>query len=167
MHSIPAAAETLLPAEDLPIGRAFDCGSYEVSEAEIIEFGSAWDPQYFHVDADRAATSDFGGLIASGLHTLCVYQRLAVTAVYQRYDIVAGRALQPVQFLRPVRAGDVLSCSVTVQSVQPDRPGRCAAVIQGVLHNQHGKPVLRVEVDCLIRSRSAGADTGRPGTPAT
>lgn len=158
MHSIPAATEALLPAEDLPIGHEFHCGTYEVTEAEIIEFATAWDPQYFHVDAARATGSDFGGLIASGLHTLSIYQRLAVTAVYQRYDIIAGRALQPVEFLRPVRAGDVLTCSVTVQSVQPDRPGRCTAVIEGVLRNQHGKPVLRVEVDCLVRSGSAGAD---------
>lgn len=147
----------LLPAEELPIGRHLDCGTHEVTEQEMVEFASQWDPQYFHVDPARAPTSDFGGLIASGLHTLSIYQKLAVTAVYQRYDVIAGRALEPVRFVRPVRAGDVLSCSVVVRSVAPDAPGRCSVAIEGVLRNQHGKPVLEVQVDCLIRSRTAGA----------
>ena len=142
----------LLPAEDLPVAQEIDCGAEAVTQEAIVAFGSAWDPQYFHVDPELAAGSDFGGLIASGLHTLSIYQKLAVEAVYDKYDVIAGRALREVRFLRPVRAGDVLTCSVTVLSVVPDAPGRCAVMIQGRLRNQLGKPVLEVEVDCLIRS---------------
>lgn len=150
-------APTLLPAEELPIGQELGCGTHEVTQQEMIGFASTWDPQYFHVDAVRAAESDFGGLIASGLHTLSIYQRLAVTGVYDKYDVVAGRALREVKFLRPVRSGDVLTCSVTVTSIEPDAPGRCAVAIDGLLRNQHDKPVLALTVDCLIRSRARDA----------
>lgn len=119
----------------------------------MLAFAAQWDPQYFHIDPDLAAGSDFGGLIASGLHTLSIYQRLAVTAVYSRYDVIAGREMQRVRFIRPVRAGDTLTCVATVLSIEPDAPGRCSVTIGGLLRNQHGKPVLDLEVDCLVRSR--------------
>lgn len=144
---------TLLPAEELPVGQELDCGSYQLNEQELCAFATQWDPQYFHVDPARASDSDFGGLIASGLHTMSIYQRLVVSAVYQRYDVIAGRAFRRVEFVRPVRAGDVLTCTATVRSVEPDKPGRCLVVVEGCLRNQHGRPVLRLELECLVRSR--------------
>lgn len=143
----------MLPADELPVGEEIDCGSYELTHAEIVDFARQWDPQYFHIDPERAAGSDFGGLIASGVHTLSIYQRLAVLGVYDRYDVIAGRELRSVRFVRPVRAGDVLTCTITVRSVEPDKPGRSAVIIEGRLHNQLGKAVLEIELDCLIRSR--------------
>jgi acyl dehydratase len=147
------SAPVLLPAEDMPVGVELDCGSHEVTEEEIVGFASVWDPQYFHVDRDAAEHSDFGGLIASGLHTASIFQRLAATAVYNRYDVVAGKEIHGMRFLRPVRAGDVLSCSVLVRSVEPDGRGRCLVRILGTLCNQDGRPVLELEVDSLLRSR--------------
>ena len=158
---VQQAAPLLLPAEDMPIGQEIECGSYQVTEDEIVGFASAWDPQYFHVDRDLAAHSDFGGLIASGLHTASIFQRLAATGVYQRYDIIAGKEIHGMRFLRPVRAGDVLTCSIVVQSVAPHAAGRCLVTILGALRNQHGRPVLELHVDSLVRSRDASARSTR------
>ncbi|MFC6707164.1 MaoC/PaaZ C-terminal domain-containing protein [Flexivirga alba] len=152
-ESAQTGTPQLLSAEALPVGREISCGSYEVTEESIRDFASQWDPQYFHVDRARAADSDFGGLIASGLHAMSIYQRLVVTAFYQRYDVIAGRRFRQVNFLRPVRAGDVLTCTAIVQSVDPDKPGRSTVIIDGYLHNQDGKPVLELELDCLVRSQ--------------
>ncbi|MCC9069695.1 MaoC/PaaZ C-terminal domain-containing protein [Arthrobacter cryoconiti] len=70
-----------LAAEHLPVGQSVDLGSHSVSEAEIIRFASEWDSQYFHTDPETAHESHFGGLIASGLHTLSIFQRLSVLGV--------------------------------------------------------------------------------------
>ena len=137
----------------MPIGVELDCGTHAVTEQEIIEFAAEWDPQYFHVDREAAAHSNFGGLIASGLHTASIFQRLAATGVYTGYDVIAGKEIQSLRFLRPVRAGDVLSCTVVVRSVEPDGAGRCLVSIAGTLRNQLGRPVLELEVDSLVRSR--------------
>lgn len=150
----PGPAPQLLPAEDLPLEQDVDCGTHAVSQEEIVAFASAWDPQYFHVSPDLAAHSDFGGIIASGLHTVSIYQRLAVGGLLHRFDVVAGREITSLRFLRPVRPGDVLGCTVRVLSVEQAGPGRCRALIAGVLRNQHGKPVLELEVDSLLRSRT-------------
>ena len=102
-------ASVRLPAEEMPLGVEIDCGSYELTEQEIIEFGTLWDPQYFHIDPDAAAHSTFGGVIASGVHTTAIFQRLATLAVYNRYDVIAGREIGALRFLRrssrPVAAG--------------------------------------------------------------
>ena len=41
-------------------------------------------------DEKVAATHGFGGLIASGLQTACIFQRLAVTGVYSNWAIIAA-----------------------------------------------------------------------------
>ena len=143
----------LLPAEDMPVGEEIHCGSYHVTEQEIVEFATEWDPQYFHVDRDLAEHSDFGGLIASGLHTASIFQRLAATGVYQRYDVVAGKEIHNMRFLRPVRGGDTLTCTIVIRSVEPAGPGRSLVTIRGALSNQHGRPVLELHVESLVRSR--------------
>ena len=143
-----------LPAEEMPVGVEIDCGSYEITKQEIIEFGTLWDPQYFHIDPDAAAHSTFGGVIASGVHTTAIFQRLATLAVYNRYDVIAGREIRALRFLRPVRAGDVLTGTVVLRSVEPARRGRCLVTIVGTLRNQKGVPVLDLEVDSLLRSRT-------------
>ena len=147
-------ASERLPAEEMPFDEEIVCGSYAVSEREIIEFGTQWDPQYFHVDPEAAAHSTFGGVIASGLHTTSIFQRLAVQAIYTRYDVIAGREIRSLRFLRPVRGGDVLTASVLLHSVEPARRGRCLVTIMGTLRNQEGVPVLDLEVDSLVRSRT-------------
>ncbi|MEO7446778.1 MAG: MaoC/PaaZ C-terminal domain-containing protein [Humibacillus sp.] len=146
-----------LPAEEMPVGVQIDCGSYEITEHEIIEFGTLWDPQYFHIDPDAAAHSTFGGVIASGVHTTAIFQRLATLAVYNRYDVIAGREIRALRFLRPVRAGDVLTGTVLLRSVEPARLGRCLVTILGALRNQAGEPVLELEVDSLVRSATPSA----------
>ncbi len=59
--------------EDLAVGTVYQLGTHTVSEAEQLDFAAQWDPQDFHTDADAAAAGPFGGLIASGIHTLSIY----------------------------------------------------------------------------------------------
>lgn len=156
MSSSSDAVPSLLPAEDMPVGEELDCGSYEVSERDIIDFARQWDPQYFHVDPQAAVDSVFGGIIASGVHTTAIFQRLAATAMYARYDVIAGKELRRVRFLRPVSGGDMLTGSVRIRAVVPDGRGRCVVTMVGTLRNQHGSPVFTLEVDSLVRSRNPG-----------
>ena len=144
---------TRLPAEQIPVGVERQIGSHTVTEDEVLTFGRTWDPQYFHVDAAAAAESDFGGLIASGIHTLAIFQRLSVETVLSGLGIVAGKQLRSVRFLRPVRPGDTLTGSMRVDEVSPPQNGRAVGVSSGTLVNQHGKQVLDVTVDFVARAQ--------------
>ncbi len=64
--------------EDFTEGQVFDLGERSVSEEEILAFARDFDPQPFHIDTEKAKTSLYGGLIASGWHTGSIYMSLLV-----------------------------------------------------------------------------------------
>jgi acyl dehydratase len=117
----------MIYAEDLTPGQQFLFGSWTVTEDEIIAYGTAWDPQPIHVDREAAAAGPFGGVIASGLHTLGIYQRLLWEAMGGRLASKAGRELR-FRLLRPVRPGTTLTGAAEMQTITP-RPERGDAVL--------------------------------------
>ena len=75
--------QTLPPAterhfEDYPVGAVFDLGSFSLSEDEMLGFARRYDPQTMHTDPAWAAQGPFGGLIASGWHTVAALMPLIV-----------------------------------------------------------------------------------------
>ena len=142
-----------LPAEELPVGQALQLGSHTVTEESIISFAREWDPQYFHVDPAAAASSEFGGIIASGIHTIAIFQRLCVENFFNRYDIIAGREISNLRFQRPVFAGTALNGKAVIDSVEPAGPGRAVFSSTGTLVDGEGRTVLSLVIDALIRSR--------------
>ncbi len=62
--------------DDFVIGERFQSRGATMTEADIIEFALAYDPQPFHIDTEAAAKSPYGGLIASGQHTFRIGWRM-------------------------------------------------------------------------------------------
>jgi acyl dehydratase len=149
-----------LRAEELPVGEEIDLGTYRTTAEEIVDFAAQWDPQPFHTDAAAAAHGYFGGIVASGVHTLAIFQRLAVAGIYRHWDVVAGRALREVQLLHPVRPGDVLRGTVVVTGVEPNRPDRALVTKLGRL-TVGESTVMTAVFDSYVRR--AGPDGGSRG----
>jgi len=143
---------SLVFAEDLDPGLVIDLGSHHVSREEIVEFSSQWDPQGFHINEALAAQGPFGGLIASGLHTMAVFQRLAVLGAFQHWAIVAGRTIREVRFDTPVRPDTTLHGELTVAAVLQDKPGRSLVRLKGCLAAA-GQVVMTLEADALVSHR--------------
>lgn len=160
MHSSGNRAHTV-HAEQLRVGQSFDLGSHRVTADEILDFASKWDPQWFHVDPEAADRGPFGGLIASGLHTISVFQKLAVAAVLDDWNVIAGRTLRDVRFLRPVRPGDELTGAIIIDDVQFEtEKGRALVVMSSRISDVHGTEVLTAVVDAYVGCRS-NAEVGR------
>jgi len=104
--------------EDLVPGRVFDLGEVRIDEAEMVEFARRFDPQWYHVDPERAAASSWGGLIASGFFTASLCMRLYVDAVLERAAADASPGLDEVRWLAAVRAGDVLRGQLTISDAR-------------------------------------------------
>ena len=66
----------MLYFEDFAVGQIFATGQRRVDASEIVEFAAKYDPQPFHLDAEAAKTSLFGGLAASGWHSAAMMMRL-------------------------------------------------------------------------------------------
>lgn len=144
-------------ADDLTPGDLLELGEYRVEHAEVIDFASHWDNQWFHTDDDAAAQGHFGGVIASGIHTLAIMQRLTVQALFGTWAVVAGRGLDRVRFVEAVRPGDTLTGTVEVTNVElDDRRGRVALHL--ALANQHERTVLVGDLTVMLFRRHPAAD---------
>ncbi len=143
-------------ADDIVIGQIFTLGSYLMTREEIIEFASLWDPQYIHIDEVRALSSRFGGIIASGLHTLCVFQRLAVQGLYYNWDVVAGRRIREIRYRKPVLSGTTVTGTVTVPEVwYRSKEPRALVTKIGRLVDDDGDEVLSMIVETYMGIRPA------------
>ena len=123
--------------EDFSPGQVFSLGTYEVTAQEIIDFARRFDPQPFHVDEKAAAGTPFGGLIASGWHTAAMFMRLYVDAVLADSASQGSPGIEQLRWLEPVRPGDVLTGTFTVESVRPSekRPQRGTVFFRGEMTN--------------------------------
>src|SRR5262249_37077835 len=74
----PGGGTAPLHFEDLRIGQRFVSGTHRLDEGQIRAFAEQFDPQPFHLDAEAAKGTLFGGLVASGWHTAAITMRLLV-----------------------------------------------------------------------------------------
>jgi acyl dehydratase len=143
---------TGLYAEDVVVGEEVVLGAYSFTAGQIIAFGERFDPLPFHTDPDYAASTEFGGLIASGAHTMAVFQRLAVDAVWSRFERVVGRRMA-FRMLRPVRPGNTLSGTLRWEGVKLRDDGRAVVEMSAELVDEQGRPVFAVAGDVVITRR--------------
>jgi len=147
--------------EDFKIGDRFMSGGMTVTEADIIAFARQWDPQPFHIDAEFARKWAYGGLIASGLHTMCMTLRLWLDLGILRACSLGSPGLGEVQFPRPVRPGDTLRVVTDITELRPSssKADRGVARIRQVTINQRDEPVMEQETVVILKRRPA------PGAP--
>lgn len=112
--------------EDLGLDFTAEYGSETLSKDEIIDFAEKYDPQPFHIDEAAAERSIFGGIVASGLHTLAICNKMSYHALYRDLEIVAGKGIDGLRFYEPVFPGDTLSIRVQIKGLTasegtPDR----------------------------------------------
>jgi acyl dehydratase len=105
--------------EDIVVDDVFDLGAHTFGQDEIIAFAKQYDPQYFHIDPEAAQHSHFGGIIASGWHTVSVGHRRMVDALFAEEDRLRAEGKEPgvsgpspgvnsMVFKVPVRPGDTV-----------------------------------------------------------
>lgn len=102
-------------------GMVITAGPYAVTEAEVLQFAQAFDPQWFHTDPVAAKTSRFGGLIASGWHTCGIAMRLIADAALHGSESFASPGLAYIKWPHPVRPGDALTVHATVLEARVSR----------------------------------------------
>ena len=147
--------------DDLVPGQIHHLGRHTLGRDEIVEFARAWDPQPFHLDADAAAASIYGGLIASGWHTACVFMRLFADGLLNRSAAMGSPGVDELRWLRPVRPGDTLQARLEVIEVRPSRsrPDRGIVRARAVALNQNREEVLSFVANVLFQRRPAASAT--------
>jgi acyl dehydratase len=133
--------------EDFQVGDSRELGSVSVSEAEIVEFAQRFDPQPFHVDAEAAKASPFGGLIASGWHTTALFMGMFVRAILLDSASLGSPGVAEIRWTAPVRPGDTLTGRSIVADVQPSstNPDRGTVFTTNEVRNQDGVVVMTLK----------------------
>lgn len=146
--------------DDLAVGEVYETSSYTVTKEEITTFAEQFDPQPFHLDEEAARESMFGGLVASGLHTLCLSAYLVVSEFILGEEGVAsmgGLGMDELRWHRPVYPGDSLSVQVEVVEKTPSesRTDRGYVDFRRVVSNADGEKVLSMIVHHVVEWEDA------------
>jgi acyl dehydratase len=147
--------------EDFVVGQSVHLGTHQFTAESMIAFASAYDPQVFHVDPERARQSIYGGLIASGWHTSAVYMRLLVDGLLGQAASLGSPGLDSLRWLKPVRPGDTLTARITFIDcrLSNTRPDRGIVRSRGEMTNQHRELVMQVEAINFFSRRPENVDT--------
>lgn len=157
----------MLYFEDLPIGCevVFD-DEYHVTEEEIIEVGSRWDPRPFHTDPEAAKQSIFGGLVASSANIFSIYVRIGNAEIDMEKQTAAVSALgfNNLQWRAPVRPNDVLKSAYTIMSARESksRPELGVVTNRCRMFNQNNETVFTLECSYLIEKRAFISSEKKP-----
>jgi acyl dehydratase len=143
--------------EDFRVGeRALATAEYVVTEEEIIEFGTRFDPQPFHTDPVAARASIFGSLVASSVHLF------AISVSFSRHlgeptAAVSALGFDDMRMLAPVRPGDRLSLrSETLGARRSQSRPDCGVVeTRSELFNQADEAVMTYRGAFLVLRREA------------
>jgi acyl dehydratase len=143
--------------DDLTPGQRFTTPGLTLTEAEIIDFAWRYDPQPFHLDANAAADSPYGGLIASGFQSLALCFRLFIQSGILAESSMGSPGIDELRWLAPVRPGDTLHGEIEVLEVRPSKTKADRGIARLKYHavNQRGEVVLSFIVNHLLKRRPA------------
>ena len=150
--------------EDYPTGAVFEGGPISVDEAEVLAFAHRYDPQSFHVDAEAAARSIYGGIIASGWHTAAMTMRVLVDSYLSSVASLGSPGIDELRWTLPVRPGDTLYVRITVVEARRSRSKLDRGLVRTLIEtrNQRGEQVLSMKAMNLMLCRAPAAATGAP-----
>jgi len=135
---------TELYFDDFSVGDRFTTRGVTVTESMIIDFALSYDPQPFHIDVEAARQSNYGGLIASGFHTLALGFRMVLETGIFRAASMGSPGFDELRWLKPVRPGDTLHAELEVVDKKPSssKPDRGIMRAAYRIRNQKGEEVL-------------------------
>jgi 3-hydroxybutyryl-CoA dehydratase len=153
-----AHSDDQLFLDDFAEGQHFMGESKIISEADFASFGKlTGDRHPIHYDPVYAKTTRFGRPIAHGLHLMAL-TALGATALSDRLEKSMVAMLdQGCRFLKPIFAGDVLRCELTVKEIER-KPAKDSGKLrfQVRLLNERDEPVLEGHHLYLVRCRPNG-----------
>lgn len=145
-------------------GMELELGSHTFLADEVLEFARQFDPQPFHLDADAARDSVFGGLCASGWHTLSVWMGLNIRHSDRVMREVTGYSgpsaklgaspgVRNIRWQKPVFVGDTITYRSTllIKKHHPRREGWGIMTTRSEGFNQHHERVVSVDGTALVR----------------
>ncbi len=136
--------------DEFSIGQVFQTKSLKLTKEDIMRFAGEFDPQYMHIDEEKAKQGRFDGIIASGMHTLSISFKLWVEEGKYGDDIIAGTKMNNIKFIKPVYPEDELHAIVEVIDIKATKiENGILTVLLSTFNNKEEK-VFEGELSVLI-----------------
>lgn len=136
---------------EFQVGQTFETAPTTITKEDIIDFALKFDPQYMHIDEEKAKASMFGSIIASGMHTVSATWNAWVQLGLFGDDVIAGAGIKNVTFRRPVFPEDQLIVKAKIISMKQTKEDRGAITLYLATYNQKNEMVLEAEVTGLVK----------------
>lgn len=133
------------------VGQKFHTKSFKITKENIMEFALNFDPQYMHLDEEKAKESRFQGIIASGVHTLNISFKLWVETGFYGDDIIAGRGMDHIKFIKPVYPGDELHTIAEITGKRKIKEDAGLVTVLLSTYNDQEKKVFKGELTALMK----------------
>ena len=146
--------------EDFRVGETIEMGRRLVDRDEVIRFAKEFDPQPFHVDEAAAKDSFFGGLIASGWHTVGMVMRMMCDSYLLDSASLGSPGVDNVKWLHPVRPGDTIRATRTVMEARTSKSKPDVGIVKSrwEVYNQDEVLVMTMDGYGMFRVRNPGAE---------
>jgi acyl dehydratase len=138
--------------EDFSVGQRFDYGAWLMTESEMIDFATLYDPEPFHLDEKAAIEQGWGGLIASGPQVASIWRRLSKEAFPNAQSVISP-GWENIRWLKPVVAGDCLYARTEIGEMRPlsSRPGEGMIKLQNSLYRKEDDVVATLSSTWFVR----------------
>ena len=151
--------------DDFQIGDRFASTGLTVTERAILDFARIYDQQPFHIDVNAAGDSQFGGLVASGIHTMTLSMALFFGLDIVQHAGLGSPGIDGIRWHHPLRPGDTIRITAEVSKLHPSRsrPDRGVIWMHHETINQSDVVIMTSHVMHMLRRREA-SDGGSDGT---
>ena len=141
--------------EDFALGQTYGSGRIRIDGDRIKSFAAEFDPQPFHLDEEAARHTLFGGLAASGWHTVAITMRLMVEGGLPLAGGIIGSGGE-ISWPKPTRPGDALSVLSEIVEVTPSRSraDRGTVKVRSETRNQRGEVVQTLLARLIVPRRT-------------
>lgn len=136
---------------EFTIGQVFRTKTYQMTNENMMNFAKEYDPQYMHLDEEKASEGKFGGLIASGIQTLAISFKLWIEEGHYGEDVIAGTEFNSVKFIKPVYATDILHTTVEVLDIKENKGPTGILTVLLATYNDKEERVFEGELSALIK----------------
>lgn len=136
--------------DEFKIGQVFQTKSLKLTKEDIMRFASEFDPQYMHLDEEKANQGRFNGIIASGIQTLAISFKLWIEEGFYGDDVIAGTQMNNIKFVKPVYPEDELYIIVEVIDKKSTKNDSGILTVSLTTFNEKEEKVFEGELSVLI-----------------
>lgn len=141
--------------EDIRIDTIMTLGPRALDLEDSQNFCRKFDNLPIHMDAKLAEQSIYGGLIASGLHTLSLSASIVVDGFLADTSMTGASCMSNVRWLKPVTLPNQLSVRFSAIKKTPPKAGRNFGTVLCLLEtlDSDNDLVMTAEVNYLFHCR--------------